>query len=358
MKRTARILGFLLLPLGWLAFELALLAPGGIETWYAEGMYPGVVALFALVNRSSFSIAEILLVASLPVLLWLGSRAFRRRSMGAGVRAVASTLWIALGLFLWVFLGLWGFNYARPSLAERMDLAAGRIEAATVLDAGTRTAERAASLYRELGQSSVPTRMPFSFHELDQEIDALYLATALPGDAIDSPGAPAKPLASSTVFSYLGISGIFVPFTGEPSVNALQPDASLPVVLAHEKAHQRGITDEGEANFAAFLVCSREDAPPYLRYAAYLFATRYLLGEASRYAPEEEVRAAWALLGEGPIADVEAIRAFWERYQGRAMEAASRVNDSYLRAMHVEGGVESYGTVVQLLMALDAQHEL
>jgi len=79
---------------------------------------------------------------------------------------------------------------------------------------------------------------------------------------------------------------------------------------AHEA--QRGITHEGEANFAAFLVCSRENATPYLRYAAYLFATQYLLGEASEYLPREKVEAAWNRLGSGPLADVEAMRDFWE----------------------------------------------
>jgi hypothetical protein len=126
-------------------------------------------------------------------------------------------------------------------------------------------------------------------------------------------------------------------------------------VLAHEKAHQRGITHEGEANFAAFLVCSREGAPPYLRYAAYLFATQYLLGEASRYLPREEVATAWERLGSGPLADVRALHDFWERYQGVASAISSEVNDSYLRALQVPEGVESYGTVVRMLLALDAK---
>jgi hypothetical protein len=35
----------------------------------------------------------------------------------------------------------------------------------------------------------------------------------------------------------------------------------------------------------------------------------------------------------------------------------SHANDRYLKAMQVPGGVESYGTVVQLLMALDERGE-
>ena len=46
------------------------------------------------------------------------------------------------------------------------------------------------------------------------------------------------------------------------------------------------------------------------------------------------------------------------RYQGPAATLANHANDQYLRAMQVEDGVQSYGAVVQLLMALDAREEL
>ncbi len=99
-------------------------------------------------------------------------------------------------------------------------------------------------------------------------------------------------------------------------------------------------------------------APPYLRYAAYLFATQSLLGESARFASREDVAEAWERLGPGPLADIQALHDFWARYQGLASDVAEEVNDSYLRAMGVPEGVESYGTVVRLLLALDAKGEL
>jgi hypothetical protein len=240
-----------------------------------------------------------------------------------------------------------------------MGLAAPDAGPEALLETGERVAKVAASLHASLQQDpSKPTSLGMSFDELDHLVDEGYRKLDLPGDRIQGTTAPAKPLWSSTLFSYLGISGIFVPFTGEPSVNALQPDAALPLVLAHEKAHQRGITHEGEANFAAFLVCSRKESPLYLRYAAYLFATQHLLGEASAYLPREKVAAAWRELGPGPLADLRALREFWERYEGLASELTSDVNDGYLRALRVPEGIESYGTVVRLLLALHAKGEL
>ncbi|HEY7697121.1 MAG TPA: DUF3810 family protein, partial [Vicinamibacteria bacterium] len=255
-----KIGGALLLPLALSTLYLSFRFPQSTETLYAQGLYPEVVRLFAAMNRGYFSWAEVLLlVGSVAIALF-----FRPRRL-------LLTIWWAAGVAVWAFLVLWGFNYARPSLEERLALVPPAADPEMLLEAGERTASETAALYSKLEQSSRPTRLPVSFEELDRLIDEGYRELKLPGDRIDGSTMPAKPLMSSTLFSYLGISGIFIPFTGEPSVNALQPDAALPLVLAHEKAHQRGITHEGEANFAAFLVCSRESAPPYLRYAAYLF---------------------------------------------------------------------------------------
>lgn len=347
MKHFLKIGALSLAPLGLLALGLSFRFPEATENLYAQGVYPQVVRLFATLNRVRFSWAEVLLLAGLVA----AALFFRPRK-------ILLTVWCVGGVLLWAFLALWGFNYARPPLEERMGLTPSPAGPEVLLETGERVAVVTSKLFQDLGEDSGPTTLPLSFDELDRQIDQGYRELMLPGDRIGTRTAPAKPLMSSTLFSYLGISGIFVPFTGEPSVNSLQPDVALPLVLAHEKAHQRGITREGEANFAAFLVCSRKSAPPYLRYAAYLFATQYLLGEASEHLPEDQVAAAWDRLGSGPLADVRAMREFWERYRGVVSELSAHVNDGYLRTLRVPEGVESYGTVVRMLLALDRKGEL
>ena len=354
MHDSKNLSWFLLLPAAGLGFWMALSFPDATDRVYATTIYPAIVWAFGALNRSASSVAEplavILAVVGLAVLYRHATRLPRRPWRVLGI------IWGAAGVAAWSFLLLWGLNYARPSLGTRMHLEASQarsIDARTVLDAGRRAARRTTELYDALDTRERPTSLPWGFDELNRLLDDAYAELNLPGDAVRATPTPAKPLRSSLLFSYLGVSGIFVPFTGEPSVNALQPEAALPIVVAHEKAHQRGITHEGEANFAAFLACARETNPLYLRYAAYLFATRYLLSEAAVYLPPEALQPAWEELGDGPRADIRAIREFWQRYEGPATRVASSVNDSYLRAMHVPGGVESYGTVVRLLMALD-----
>jgi hypothetical protein len=353
-KRVLKIAGALLTPAALLGVELSFRFPDVTERYYSRGIYPGVVRLFETMNVGRFSWAEVVFVAASAVALAFLVLSWRRK----GFAAAAAALWWLSGVVLWSFLVLWGFNYGRPPLEERLGLAVEDASTEALLATAKRVVEKTASLFEALGVEKGPTELPVSFAELDAIVDESYRELDLPGDAIDSRTTPAKPLLSSTLFSYLGISGIFVPFTGEPSVNSLQPDVALPIVLAHEKAHQRGITHEGEASFAAFLACSRREAPLYLRYSAYLFAARHLLFEASRFLPPEEIRPVWDLLGEGPLADVRAVDEFWRRYEGAVSDAASHVNDGYLRAMRVPEGVESYGTVARMILALDARGDL
>ncbi len=110
---------------------------------------------------------------------------------------------------------------------------------------------------------------------------------------------------------YLQSSGVYSPFTGEPNYNAIQPDFDLPYVVAHEMAHQRGFAREDEANFIAFMVCTKA-AHPYARYSGYLNALR-VLSVLYRIAPER-YRETVATLGEGPRADLKARGRFWARY--------------------------------------------
>jgi hypothetical protein len=66
-----------------------------------------------------------------------------------------------------------------------------------------------------------------------------------------------KPALSSPVLSWLGITGIYSPFTAEPNVNMNVPDPDLPFTASHELAHARGFAREDEANYLGSLACRR-----------------------------------------------------------------------------------------------------
>ena len=59
---------------------------------------------------------------------------------------------------------------------------------------------------------------------------------------------------------YVGSDGIFIPVTGEANVPANCAVATQEFNMCHEAAHRLGIAAEEEANFAAFLACTANDA--------------------------------------------------------------------------------------------------
>lgn len=344
------------LPAAWLARTVAFAMPGVVESLYSRGLYPWITRSAGLLSAQiPISLAELLILpltlGVLVILLFTWRRATGSRLRRAGSLLLA--VWGAAGALAWLFLGLWGFHYARPSLAQRLDLDLAGIESGEVLGLGTELGAEARRLRSELrvADDVAPAPLPphLDFAALDRSLERAFLELGLPGDRLGRSPVPAKPLLSSELFSWLGISGIYVPFTAEPSVNARVPPPTLPTTIAHEKAHQRGVTDEGEANLVGLLAALASDEP-YIRYSAHLDASARLIAAASRYLPEDERAAAWGVLVPGPLADLRAVAAYWRAYEGPAREAATRMNDAYLRSNRVPGGVESYDRVTRLLV--------
>jgi uncharacterized protein DUF3810 len=150
------------------------------------------------------------------------------------------------------------------------------------------------------------------------------------------------------VLARLGISGIFMPFTGEANVDTTLPQWTLPFVAAHEVAHQRGFAREDEANFLAYASCTRHPDPT-ARYSAAMEASLYALG-ALRAVDAEAHRALEARRGPAVRRDLAALEEWRRRYESRAGAVNQKVNDAYLRAQG-QDGVTTYGRMVDLLIA-------
>jgi hypothetical protein len=157
-----------------------------------------------------------------------------------------------------------------------------------------------------------------------------------------------KSLTTGTLAARLGLSGFYFPFTAEANVIGRIPAVMLPHVVAHEKAHQRGIAPEDEANFLGCLA-ALSSPDPVVRYAGLVFAQRQIL-RVHFSIDAEEARQQVQSRVHGVQRDIDDLAAFWRRYEGPAAEVSNKLNDAYLKSNRVEGGVESYGKSVELLM--------
>ncbi len=340
-------------PTGWVLGCLALAVqrwapPQFAEEWYARRLYPPLASALAALNRQvPFSLAEVLVVLlALVLLALLGWVLWPRPGRARRGLAALAALTAGIGWGLFAFSALWGVNYRRPPLAQRLGIPVGGTP--NDLARTARWLARETVRLAPSGPAEAPTALPYSLSELDARIEAAYARVEELGALPRRRLGPAKPVLASGLLCRLGLSGIYSPFTGEPNYNRLQPATDLPFAIAHEKAHQRGIAPEDEANFAAFLAL-HTSPDRYLRYSAALHAAGYVLGALAHADPQAYARLLPLVAGR-PVADWSRSQAFWQRHCGPAQRVSQRVNDLYLRANRVPGGIQSYGAVTDLLV--------
>ena len=160
---------------------------------------------------------------------------------------------------------------------------------------------------------------------------------------------PVKKLATWRMFSQFGITGIFVCFTGEACVNPDTYEVWLPFTMCHELAHRQTVAAEDGANFCAYLACMENESPEFQysgAIAAYVYCHNALY-KADKTAASE----IWADLSDGVRADIQAANEHYAQYEGKVQDAATKVNDTYLKAFSEESGVQSYGEAADLLIA-------
>jgi hypothetical protein len=344
-------------PLAWAASTaLGTWAPGVVESVYGGSL--GAAVGFALARATGwipFSVAEVLLVAfvvaELVRLVDGLRRRPRRRRLARAVLLVARDLSVVVAAFYLV----WGFHYARPTLPERAGWPSADVPLDERIALTEAAVERVNALYLELHgteDAGRPTQDPPDLAALDRALEAAWRAiparVGLPAAAGWNRG-PVKELWISPLLHRLGLSGFYFPFTGEANVNDDVPIVQRARVMAHEKAHQRGVGPEDEANFLGWLAAATADHL-HARYAAATFASRQLI----RTLPRAERQRFVARRLPGVQRDVTDVYAYWMAARGPARTVSRRVNHAYLRSNRVEGGVESYGRSVRLLLAYAA----
>ncbi len=326
-------------PVALVVLALGTLAPAVVEKFYSRGFYPWLtVPLSRLSALVPFPLAPVLLV--LGVGAAVGAFFFYPKAW-MGVAAALSFL------LAWFVLG-WGLNYQRLSWADNQGWT---VRGGTVTDLESlakRLATRAGPLRQQAWKDGTPPWAAL----LSKGIPLAYghAAQRWPILAGRYPGPKAAPV--SLLFSWLGISGIYLPFTAEPLVNTGPQSWSLPFTAAHESAHLHGWAREDEANFLAFLVLA-DCGDARLEYSAWSMALLYVAGSLNDAGPAGvgAWKAITASLPHEVLDDWKAYFGYWERFKGPLQQAAQAVNDTYLKAQGQADGVKSYGRMVDLLLA-------
>jgi len=338
-------------------------SPRAVEVLHVEGLgWWSSRAVGLLTRWFPFSVAEFVQVGLGALALWWivgGIRAVVRRERRPSHALASFLLWTTSSVLVGfaLFYTLWGLSYLRSPAKVRLGLEyvdPGRDPdawaelGAALVDESNRRYRAVNGGARDSGAPSAPLA-PVDF---DAEIDGAYERVGAQlglHDSFSAPRGPAKRLLSSTIYAYVGISGVYFPFTAEAQYNSLPPLWQRPHTIAHEKAHQRFIASEDEANFFGVLSTIYAD-DPFVRYAGWMSAQRQILRVLFQVDP---YRARMLVLrrDSGVQRDVDASRDFWRQYRGRGQKLGHAVNDAYLKMNRVKGGTKAYGRASKLITA-------
>lgn len=304
------------------------------ESVYAQKIYSSVASVLSAASSVfPFSIDDLFYVGLiLLIFLLIALLIFKKISW----RKTGKIILNALALVYILFYFLWGFNYFRPDLNTRLKIksqSANTEDFLKIFEELVRETNRSYTNFENFDENEIDSLVESSYKMLSSVLQINYPAGKRPG----------KNITLSRFFAQAGISGYYGPFFNEIHLNSNLLPVEYPFVLAHEKAHQFGITGESEANFYSWLVCTKSESKK-LKYSANLMVLRYFIFHGFRLEQFPEIIQK---LDEPVKKDIQKISEHWAELRNEKIDrAATKINDTYLKTNKVEKGVEDYKGVV------------
>ncbi len=347
-----------LLPISYLLILLAKNNAFFAEEIYAKRIYKLISQVISAITALfPFSLAELIIIA-LPVvvltilirfiLLLFLDKEHRVSRLG---KCLLNML-CAGSVTIFLFVLLAGMNYYRSNFSSYSNL---ELQAASIKELYALTKSLALEANELRAQTArVDEQGVFQLSmnntELAKEADRAFEMLSVEYPVLGGNYPPPKPILLSELMSRTEITGIFFPFTMEANVNVDIPDYSIPVTMLHELAHLRGFMREDEANFLAYLAGMKSDHAD-IRYSCTMLAL-ITSGNALYKKNAElyfEIRELYSI---GVIKDIQANSEYWQKYEDTAVSTISnKVNETYLKANAQTDGVQSYGRMLDLLLA-------
>jgi hypothetical protein len=318
-----------------------------IERFYANGFYVRLQSMVTpLSNLLPFAIYDLLILVLLVGLPGVWIVRLVRAEKGSRLRTAATLLLNTLvsgAAALLIFQLLWGFNYMRQPLRQKLDFDGQRINQEAALKLYRHGVERLNAEVEAAHQSGLPDdeewrrRLQPAYNALLKEL----------GRGSDITLARAKATLFDRYLEASGISGFINPFGHETIVGRGYHAYDRAFTLAHEWGHLAGFAEESEASFIGLLALLRsEDAS--CRYAGWLALYSHLpvrsLKEKLRQEQAELPQLAASVEGDLRAIDEEAEK---RRINPAVSQAQWQMYDQFLKAQHTTA---SYGELAGLVM--------
>ena len=339
----------------------------GFSVWYARNVYPVMVQIFSrFFNIFPFSVFElglVLIPGGLAALLLYFIYTCARCVVGFAKQqkcpdlTKAKKFFSVYGIVLLYFLSFLftffvlnaGINYNRESFAVHVGITVQDSSVHELKQLYFILVQRAHELSGQIMTDEHGVFMASADNWHSIAIEAMRELHNLHGGLVSFFPRPRAPVLSR-IMSYMRIGGFFSAWTIEAHYNGEMPAHRIPFIMVHELAHTAGHMREDEANFIAYLA-GRNSAHIDFNYSAVYDGIVYVLNALHRVVDHNTYAELFSLLPDQLRRDMAANRAFWQQFEGPVSEMANRANDAYLRANRQADGVQSYGRMVDLMLA-------
>lgn len=343
---TWTILGILAL----ITRQVAALHPERTEEVYSRTFFPVIRNLIDLsIARLPFPTVHLFLLL-LGFIGWKFILGLRREwgwkgKSGYFIRSALNFC----GALVFFFLVLWGFNYQRVPVFEQLSLKPRALDQEVLIQEIELTQRLLIQLRSNIQSDTAAIHTFPSYKEMESLVREemgknLYLL------GLNFTGIPrTKQFHPYGFMRRMGIYGIYFPFTGESYIDPSLHPLEKPFTIAHEMAHSYGFTDEGEANFIGWLICSVSEVP-LIQYSGQLRLFRYHLNDLFRM-DSEAYKTFTATIPAGIKKDLASVRENIHSVQPLFIEVSKKSNDLYLKTQGVKAGVKSYAQLPMLAYA-------
>lgn len=254
------------------------------------------------------------------------------------------------GLLAFLYTANCGVNYYRKPFSSYLDLQMGKATTEDLKALCQELVEKINETAPEepvdmglLAQGKLARTGKAAMEKLGEEYPALSGCYPVP-----------KPVMVSWILAVQQLCGVYSPFTVEANYNWQMTGYNIPHTICHELSHLRGFMREDEANFIGILACTESD-DAYFRYSGYLMAWVHA-GNALAKADVESFYELHSQLCGQAVQDLQENNEYWDQYEGKVAEVSNQVNDTYLKLNDQKDGVQSYGRVVDLMLAMFLQN--
>lgn len=327
--------------------------PRVIEKYYSTGINKPIRQWLSYITSIyPFSFGELLIPSLILILIILivslTIKLFKRRTDKILNQFLSIAVYLSVLYIL--FIILWGINYNRLSFDKIAGLKIEKSSKQDLYALCEKLIQRANYLREKVTENSKGVMIvPGGYKSVFSRASKGYDAASKIYPELDGNYGPPKKILLSRWMSYTGITGIYMPYTGEPNVNVNTTDLMLPNTVAHEMAHQRGFAREDEANYISYVVCTMHPDVDF-QYSGVMLGVVYSMN-ALADSDMEMYKILRNKYSQGVRMDLQYERDFWKKYEGKVERISNKVNNTYLKSNGQQDGVQSYGRMVDLLLA-------